>query len=323
MGAIDATLISKLTQAGPRLPSIKKWLMESVWSQERYDSLGPLSYLQNGEAAVNEFEKLISATADRVYYEFLERGGKNRDILAVLAEPSTAVVIFDGMSVRELPMLLSLAKKSGFRIVEQDYGVSAVPSETLNFIEQRLGCPQIGPSQLPGRKELTEKGIRAFYLSSHTQSLNTDSPKHSILVWSAFPDNTYADTGARFDKHFEQICHQLETAWIHNVQQIKGIKKIVVTSDHGYTFLDSGLSFERSRTEIGELNRFFGNNRCRKITDTSELPVSGDVFVGNDYAMIKGRVHTRSTGTAASHLYKHGGMSLMECFTPWLVLELK
>jgi hypothetical protein len=38
-------------------------------------------------------------------------------------------------------------------------------------------------------------------------------------------------------------------------------------------------------------------------------------------AMIKGRVKTKSTGDAASRLYKHGGLSLMEMLVPWIEIE--
>ena len=321
MPLVDISLINEITKSGPRLPNIKKWLMSSVWSEDRCNKLEPIKYLKEGEAEVNNFEKLIAATADRVYSEFLEIDSKDKNVLVELSDSNTAVIIFDGMSVRELPMLLSFVKKSGYKIIEYDYAFSAIPSETINFVEQKLGCPAIGPSQLPGRRELTEKGIKTYYLSSNTQSLNIDPQAGSVLVWSSFPDNTYTDSGARFDKHFANICLQLETAWMHSVQRIKGKNRIIITSDHGYVFLDSGLSFERKHSEMRELNRLFGNNRNRQMVEGGEPIDSDDVFQGNGYVMVKGRVHTRSTGTAASHLYKHGGMSLMECFTPWLVLE--
>jgi hypothetical protein len=32
-------------------------------------------------------------------------------------------------------------------------------------------------------------------------------------------------------------------------------------------------------------------------------------------------VQTHSSGQASSKLYKHGGLSLMEMLTPWIVLE--
>jgi hypothetical protein len=37
-------------------------------------------------------------------------------------------------------------------------------------------------------------------------------------------------------------------------------------------------------------------------------------------AMIRRRVQTHPPRSATSHLYKHGGLSLMEMLTPWIVL---
>ena len=320
---INGKLIEKILRPGLRLPWIKQWLMECVWSQERYDALEPMQYLNEGEACVNKIEELIASTADRIYFEFLESNPAETNIGAALSQEENAIVVFDGMSVREMPILISLAKKSGMAVKRLDYSFSAVPSETIEFIQQKIKCPKIGPSQLPGRKELTDRNIQAVYLSSNTQSLNIDTNGRSLLVWSSFPDNTYADSGARFDKHFENICYQIETAWMHSIQKIKGKKKIIITSDHGYAFLDSGLSFVRKNFEMRDLNGFFGNNRSREVVGHSLSFDSDDIFMANGFAMIKGRVHTRSTGQAANRLYKHGGMSLMECFTPWLELKIE
>ena len=204
-----------------------------------------------------------------------------------------------------------------------DYSFSAVPSETIEFVHQKIKCSKIGPSQLPGRKELADRNIQAAYLSINSQSLSSDANGKALLLWSSFPDNTYTDSGARFDKHFENICYQIETAWMHSIQQIKGKKKIIVTSDHGYAFLDSGLSFIRKNSEVRDLNNFFGNNRSRETEGDKLSFSSDDIFMANGFAMIKGRVHTRATGKAASRLYKHGGMSLKECLTPWLELKIE
>lgn len=37
--------------------------------------------------------------------------------------------------------------------------------------------------------------------------------------------------------------------------------------------------------------------------------------------MVRGRVQTHPPGPASARLYKHGGLSLMEMLTPWIVLE--
>jgi len=37
--------------------------------------------------------------------------------------------------------------------------------------------------------------------------------------------------------------------------------------------------------------------------------------------MLRGRVQPHPPGPASNKLYKHGGLSLMEMLTPWLVLS--
>ncbi len=116
----------------------------------------------------------------------------------------------------------------------------------------------------------------------------------------------------------------LETAWMNTVQQIKGKRKIIITSDHGYVFFGTGMDFPRSNTETAPLNQYFGNERNAFLDQHPPPPQSDDVFIdlAHNIAMIKGRVKTRSTGTASTRLYKHGGLSLMEMITPWIELSV-
>ena len=79
-----------------------------------------------------------------------------------------------------------------------------------------------------------------------------------------------------------------------------------------------------SDREMRELNNYFGNNRNVSLSVNPHPPKSDDLIIdeGKGIAMIKGRIKTRSTGDAATKLYKHGGLSFMEMLTPWVVLEV-
>lgn len=320
---LDSSLFDKLTDPGERLPWIKKWLIEDIWNPQKYKHLSHSDYLKNGEAAVNNFEALVAYSSARVYQELLSASDTNKSLLIALSDSNTALVLFDGLSLREIPIILKLAGKSGLDIKEVDCSLAAIPCETVDFIERELGCGRIGPSQLPGRKELRDKGISAVYTNNITQAISIGETNTALLVWSAFPDNTYKDSGARFESHFENIHVQFETAWINTVQQIKNKKKIIITGDHGYIFFGAGMDFPSSGQEVRDLNAYFGNDRYVFLSEKSEVPESDDVIVDTNkkVAMIKGRVKTRSTGEAALKLYKHGGLSLMEMLTPWIVLE--
>lgn len=324
METLDQELFLKLIEPGPRLDWIKKWLLSEVWSSERYKSGNPIDFLRNGEDMVNRFEMLIASSADRIYGELLDGSSNSKNLISALSAPKTALVVFDGLSIREIPMILKLADRSGFDISLIDTALSAVPSETMDFIERELTCGRVSPSQLVNRRELKEKGITAFYSSNITQPISGDHEGTPLLIWSSFPDATYKDSGARFENHFDNIHAMFETAWINIVQPIKGKKRIIITSDHGYIFFGTGMDFPRTGSELKDLNALFGNDRNVTLSGIPNLPENDDIYnvSSRNIAMVKGRVRTRSTGEAASRLYRHGGLSLMEMITPWIEIEV-
>jgi hypothetical protein len=313
-------LLDTLIKPGARLPWIKKWLIEEVWTLPLYESFSHIEYLKDGEEKVNRFEELICSAADRTYRELMSPPLSEKSLLNVLKE-NTAVIVFDGLSLREIPIILRLSKKSDLTVREISCSLAAIPSETIDFIEREFQCGKISPSQLPGRNELRSKGITAIYTNNITQGINAPENNSPLLIWSAFPDNTYTDSGSRFENHFENIHIQFETAWMNTVQQIKGKKTLIVTSDHGYVFFGTGM--DRTSLDIRDLNSYFGNNRNTLLSDNPHPPKSDDIIIdeAKGVAMVKGRIKTRSTGEAAMKLYKHGGLSLMEMLIPWVVLE--
>ena len=320
MISLTNELLDALIKPEPRLPWIQRWLIEEVWTSSLYDSLSHIEYLKSGEEKVNRFEEFISSSADRTYRELMSTPLPEKNLLNVLRE-NTAVIVFDGLSLREIPIILRLSKKLDLTVSQMSCSIAAIPSETMDFIEREFKCGKISPSQLPGRNELRSKGITAIYTNNITQGINAPENNSPLLIWSAFPDNTYTDSGSRFENHFENIHIQFETAWINTVQQIKGKKNLIITSDHGYVFFGTGM--DRPSPDMRELNSYFGNNRNTLLSDNPDPPKSDDLIIdeAKGVAMVKGRIKTRSTGAAAMKLYKHGGLSFMEMLTPWVVLE--
>jgi hypothetical protein len=293
-----------------------------VWSSDLYNKSSKTDFLHQGEAQVNRYEGLISSSASRVYDELISGPAPSKRLLNSLSDVDTAVVVYDGLSLREVPIILNLAEKSGFSVSKVDTSLAAIPSETIDFIERELPCGRLAPSQINGRKDLRDKGISVIYHGNYAQGLSGEYEGSSLLLWSSFPDLTYKDSGAKFESHFENIHLLFETTWMNTVQQIRGKKKLIVTSDHGYIFLGTGMDFPRTPPQQKELNDYFGNDRCAFLKDKPNPLQSDDVFVDRvrQVALVKGRVKTRSTGDAASKLYKHGGLSLMEMVTPWIEL---
>lgn len=327
MSNLIQDVFKDITSPGPRTQWLKKWLLENVWSPERYNSMTPSEYLKQGEFSVNELEEIIASAAYRLYDEFLGEITPERDVSYFLQNESPcAVVIFDGLSVREIPVLLRLAERSNLVPREVSASFSSLPTETLDFIQTRLRLGNTPPSQLPRKRELRERGVIAYYYDNPNQQYQLNREATKLLLWSAFPDNTYSDSGARFVEHFEQIHALLEPAWLNTVQQIPPGCKILVTSDHGYVFFGHGLSFPRKNDFLRPLSEFLGGERYKRLTDTNDTPPQHpDLMIYPSYkvAVIRGRVQTHPPGKSAARLYKHGGLSIMEMLVPWVILERK
>ncbi|HUT59381.1 MAG TPA: hypothetical protein VNA25_16145 [Phycisphaerae bacterium] len=327
MGCLTINVLDRLSQGGPRLPCMAAWLMEEVWSDANYQAKSPADYLQAGEKAVNELEEVIAAAAGRIYDEMLQPVPTARNLREFLltAQPCAAIV-FDGLSLREVPLIRRLSAESGLRIVEEGWSVASVPSETVDFIAGRLGVGAIGPSQLPGSGQLKSLGVSAVWLDQVNQKRLLDSDAPAILVWSAFPDYRYKERDARFAEMFEHLQNMMMTAWQNSVQEVVQHapgRRILVTSDHGYVFFGSGCSFPWDNAEISPLTEYLGGERFSRLAEKPDPPQHRGLAVLKDrgVAMIRGRVQTHPRGEGARKLYKHGGMSLMEMLVPWLVLE--
>jgi len=321
MGSFTRELFEQLSAPGPRLDWLIPWLTGTVWSAERFATLPSDRYLMEGERTVNEVEEVIAAAAPRIYDE-LTVVPDGRTISRFLDAPDPCVVVvFDGLSLREIPALLRLGSAAGLRLAEEGASLAAVPSETMDFVDQRLGCGRVAPSQLAGRRDLKDRGVACYYYAHPGERHSLDGRARVLLLWSAFPDNTYADSGARFAEHFAQNQAPLEAAWKATVMSIPKGRRILVTSDHGYVFLGAGLSFSRHKEELRALTAYLGGERYARLNEQGEPPEHDDLAVYRDrgVAVLRGRIHPHPPGPAAARLYKHGGLSLMEMLTPWLV----
>ena len=271
MPTLTPETFAVLTRPGRRLPSVIEWLTSHVWSEARFGSLDPESYLSEGEKQVYQREELLSAATDRFYDELAGAAAQKKLMLdaASLSQP-TAFVIFDGSSLREVPLFLRLAAQSGHSVVQQGVSYSALPTNTIDFVEQRLLGKAVTPKDLPQRKDLKEQGVRAYYYDAPIRTHQIPPDESSTLIlWSAFPDVTYQDSGARFARHFAELIPLFETAWKNTVMQIPRGYRIVVTSDHGYIFFGAGLASHRSGQDaLAALDQ----DRAKRFNDSERLP---------------------------------------------------
>ena len=106
-----------LTQPGERLPAISRWLRDEVWSSDRLGKLAPVEYLERGEKEVNRAEELILSSAPSVYDEITAASQRSPRLSDMFHETPTAIVVLDGASIRELPILRKLARETGLKVI--------------------------------------------------------------------------------------------------------------------------------------------------------------------------------------------------------------
>lgn len=310
-----------LITPGPRIANIAHWLQNDVWNEERYLSNDNRLYLEGGEKQVRDFEELALSTAPGIYDELVSLARQNNKYLYEnISSVKTALVILDGASLRELPILTKLASDTGFNILEKSFGYSALPSDTESFVEQKLLGKKISPAQLTARKEFASNKIKAYYYDTPIRYIDLPQSDSSIILWSAFPDGTYMNFEARNSSHFETLVKQFDVVWKNIIQSIPKGYRIIITSDHGYIYLNGGFeSSEKAESALQflEQNRSIFTGKIDEAQNIQELKVLPDL----NLAMIKGRIKNRPKGQSANKVFRHGGLSLMEVLTPWLVIE--
>ena len=323
--SIDTASIDRLTKPQPRLPQLKEWLSQQVWTSARFRQCGgvPSEYLNSGEKLVNETESLLTAAADSYFGELIAARSSAGPIADFLKQKENAgAVVLDGCSIREMPKFLELAQASRRPVLECTYGCSAIPSTTEYFICDRLGLslPAIGPSQMVSRRELMEFGIRYHFFQNPNESQHIPDRPGPILLWHRFPDLRFMDSTASSAEFYDGIWDSLEMVWQRTVQALPASSYILVTSDHGYVFLGPGLS-DRN---LDRPDRPLKGKRFYEFPADENMPQEDPgLFIEKDrrLAAVKGRYHNRPQGPhPAQSLYRHGGVSLMEVLTPWLVL---
>ena len=323
---LDRKSLDLWTKPGPRLPHVKRWLLGEVWTTARFKECGavPAEYLKTGEKMVNEKEALLTAAADSYFRELVTAQAPARAIVEFFDKyPNSSVIILDGCSLRELPRLLELAQSSRRPVVECTCGRSAIPSTSEHFISDRLGLalPAVSPSELVSRHELRNHGIRYYFFQKPNEFQHISEESGSILLWHRFPDLRFMDSTASSAEMYDGIWDNLGMVWKNTVQALPATRSVLVTSDHGYVFFGAGLS----DTNLEQVDRPLQGKRFRQFTDDESFPDEGTPGLFLDQprrmAVLQGRCHNRPQAPSPSKsLYRHGGLSLMEVLSPWMVL---
>lgn len=237
-----------------------------------------------------------------------------------------AVLILDGLSLRELPWLLQGAKERGFTLREVSANASELPGETNEFARA------IG---FGSRSQLQNNGGGLAHRLQPAQTESVDMPWKDCeglvnsapnwVFWHHWPDSKIHDVagaGQGLDTLTKDCADQLNSDdfWSF-VERLATGRRLVITSDHGYAA--TGY-FPDSEGEVGQyLKRIFSSGRSTSGDGDSGPfvpPVAMQINSPHGaHLLALGRRKWKSPGGYPT--LTHGGLSLLEVLSPFVVIE--
>jgi hypothetical protein len=243
------------------------------------------------------------------------------------AEPysAKAVLILDGLSLRELPWLLQGAEERGFTTHTVGACASELPGETDEFA-RALG--------FAGRSQLQSNGggLAHKLRSAHTECVelpwkdcaNLINGTPNWVFWHQWPDtkvHELSKAGQGLEPLTRDVIERLtgDDFW-EFLERLATGRRLVITSDHGYAA--TGY-FPDADGEVGQyLKQTFAGSRSRSMTgDTGPFmpPVALQIKSPHGaHLMALGRRKWRSQGGYPT--LTHGGLSLLEVLSPFVEL---
>ena len=260
---------------------------------------------------------------------------RNSDRLARWwAEPysAKAILILDGLSLRELPWLLQGAKERGYTLHEVTANVSELPGETNEF-SRALGFSSRGQLQNNGgglshRLQPAQTECVDIPWKDCEGLVNSAPGAKNWIFWHHWPDSKVHDgsgAGQGLDVLTRDVADQLNsTDFWALVDRLAAGRRLVITSDHGYAA--TGY-FPDADGEVGQfLKKTFSSGRSVAGTGLSQKdcgpfvpPVALHINSPHgDHLLALGRWKWKSQGGYPT--LTHGGLSLLEVLCPFVEL---
>jgi len=268
-------------------PVLEVWdILVGLWDT----SLGLESYFRL-EDTVSKFERDLNS----VFFEFYDY--LYRRIRGVTLRFSLPLIVVDGMSVREGNLLVRDLEKEGYEVLEYGCSFSALPSNTMSFIEaMNVKFTEIRSGKVPSELDF------------------------GLPVWISYPDEILHHAARILPP---EKAYGMTRECIFKVLGMVGRGEVVtLVSDHGYIMVDYVWSLASGDRRFLK-EKVFGSQRFVRVDEVDDsalrklrsLPRDRSyVFVDDNYCYIKGRYFWPIRGYG--RVVAHGGLSLMECMVP-------
>lgn len=283
---------------------------------------------------IGELDLFLSSCGWDLWQSFGDSVERTSDRLARWwQEPfsAKAILILDGLSLRELPWLLQGATQHGFTIHNAMATASELPGETDAFAHA-LG--------FASRSKLQNNGAGMAHKLQPARTETVDLPWHDCralvdgasgtknwVFWHQWPDAKLHDgsgAGQGLEPLTKGIAERLtsDDFWSF-VASLAAGRQLIITSDHGYAA--TGY-FPDAEGEVGQfLKQTFASSRSKRGTESAGPfvpPVALQVSnTHGEHLLALGRRKWRSAGGYPT--LTHGGLSLLEVLSPFVELDAR
>jgi len=326
---LDANVLQSLTTE----PADKAWWLiinSAVEIASKPLSAGNASSeIIKRDREIGAFDHFLATSGWDLWGSFPDAVERTSDRLARWwAEPysAKAVLILDGLSLRELPWLLQGAKERGFSLHEVSAYASELPGKTNEFA-RALG--------FGSRSQLQNNGGGLAHLLNPAYTECVDMPWRDCeglinsaknwVFWHHWPDSKVHDgsgAGQGLDTLTRDAADQLgsDDFWAF-VERLATGRRLVITSDHGYAATGH---FPDADGEVGQyLKKTFASGRSTAGTgETGPFvpPVALQINSPHgDHLLALGRWKWKSQGGYPT--LTHGGLSLLEVLSPFVEIS--
>jgi len=308
LSELNAARVFELVESDDPVATIFHW-MTDLWDAAGVDDALLNDYYDEREKATRR----LTWTLHQVYSEFLTDvllpQVQSRQVSELLTQPRYALVLMDSLSLREACLLSQRLPAHGYQVPAFDYAFSEIPADTATFCQAHWGAS--APSAV--------NDPLFVYVRADAPPLD-ELRQDRLAVWGTYPDWFWSHAHSGKTEHIPpaEIYLKTEAMLLKILEQVKGHDEIILSSDHGYLALKAGMAWSTPQPYYGYLKSVMGA-RAAPVSDSEQARglLEKDIIVPHqDHFLVRGRY----TGDFGG-VYLHGGLSLMECLTPWLTIR--
>jgi hypothetical protein len=281
-------------------------------------------------------DRLLASTAWNLWDEFLSHAPTAVDELKKFwiqtTATGTAVLVLDGLSLRELPLIVAAAKDRGLTPTRIEAFGSQVPTETDRFAEAVgiAGRSKLFNNQPPASFIFNGPDVFTDVLDAPFVDCVAAVPSSPrLFLWHKWPDEPLIHLHDRQDDGPDIVAAQTKLQLSSNefwqfVDRVRQGRRLVITSDHGYAVSKNFSDEVKDPDTVQLLRSVFGAKRCAAESSVSPWPrrhLPPLVSCHNGQLAVIGE---RKWGVQGGfpHLC-HGGLSLLEAVVPFIEFPAK